>query len=94
MTWAAKETRRLVISSRQSGDNRIEVRVRDTGPGLQPDMHDKIFNAFFSTKENGMGLGLAISRSIIEAHGGLLRAVSEPGTGSTFSFDLPAAGKV
>lgn len=84
--------RNLVVSSRQADEDQLEVQVRDTGPGLDPSMVDKLFDTFFSTKENGMGLGLAISRSIIEAHGGQLWADSETGRGATFYFSLPVSG--
>ncbi|MDX1697738.1 MAG: ATP-binding protein, partial [Thiohalobacterales bacterium] len=82
-------TRMLTIASRQADSERIEVSVHDTGPGLDPATTGTMYDAFTSTKAGGMGLGLAISRSIIEAHGGRLMAVSEPGAGATFSFDLP-----
>ena len=82
-------TREVVVSSRQVEGDQLEVMVRDTGPGLGPDTVDRLFDTFFSTKEHGMGLGLAISRGIVEAHGGQLWADSEPGTGATFYFSLP-----
>ncbi len=66
--------------------------VQDTGIGLKLDEMDRLFEAFFTTKPQGMGMGLAISRSIIEAHGGRLWAGSNQGAGATFLFSLPAAG--
>jgi signal transduction histidine kinase len=92
MAATDSETRMLVVSSRLVEPDQVEVRVRDTGPGLDPDTIDRLFDAFYTTKDSGMGLGLAISRSIIEAHGGHLWAVSEPDKGSTFCFNLPTAG--
>jgi signal transduction histidine kinase len=59
--------------------------------GLPPEQADQIFNAFFSTKAQGTGMGLSISRSIIESHGGRLWATSNSGRGATFNFTLPAA---
>ena len=91
MAGTANTSRRLVVSSRRAAPDLVEVRVHDTGPGLDPDSIDKVFDAFHSTKANGMGLGLAISRSIIEAHGGRLWAVPAPGTGATFCFNVPAS---
>ena len=69
--------------------NLIEVTVHDNGPGLDDSLIDTIFNAFFTTRTEGMGLGLAISRSIIEAHGGQLHAARHPGSGTTLFFTLP-----
>jgi signal transduction histidine kinase len=67
----------------------VIVTVRDTGPGLGPDDPDRVFERFYTTKPNGMGVGLAISRSVVEAHGGRLWAANEPGGGAVFSFHLP-----
>jgi PAS domain S-box-containing protein len=65
------------------------VAVRDSGPGLQPDSQNQLFNAFYTTKTKGLGMGLAVSRSIIEAHGGQLGAFPNDGPGATFQFTLP-----
>ena len=65
------------------------VAVQDSGVGLDPQDMDRIFDTFFTTKSSGMGMGLAISRSIIEAHGGRLWAAVNPGPGATFHFTLP-----
>ena len=66
----------------------VEVRVRDTGIGVLPDTADRIFDAFFTSKPNGLGMGLSISRSIVEAHGGKLSAVANGDRGMTFAFSL------
>ena len=66
------------------------ISVRDSGVGLRGVELRRLFDAFYTTKAHGMGMGLAISRSIIEAHGGRLWVEEEPGPGATFSFTLPA----
>ena len=63
--------------------------VRDSGPGLHPDSLNQLFNAFYTTKPKGLGMGLAVSRSLIEAHGGKLEAFPNDGPGATFQFTLP-----
>lgn len=67
------------------------IRVRDRGVGLSSAQRDRLFEAFYTTKANGMGMGLAISRSIIEAHGGRMWAEPNTGPGATFAFTLPSA---
>jgi signal transduction histidine kinase len=80
----------LRIESRVNGDGFILVSVKDSGTGLSPDKMEKIFNTFYTTKSEGLGLGLSISRSIIESHGGRLWAEpNETGSGATFQFTLP-----
>src|SRR5882724_4131328 len=79
----------LTIKS-EIGDGQLLISVSDTGVGLPPEQADQIFRAFFTTKDNGTGMGLPISRSIIEAHGGRLWATCAPGRGATFQFTLPA----
>jgi PAS domain S-box-containing protein len=89
---AMKETTgggELIIKS-EPGDGQVLISVSDTGVGLSPEQTDQIFNAFFTTKDNGTGMGLPISRSIIESHGGRLWATGVPGSGATFQFTLPA----
>jgi PAS domain S-box-containing protein len=78
----------LTIKS-EPGDGHILVSVSDTGVGLPPGKADELFNAFFTTKPDGTGMGLAISRSIVESHGGRLWAAANPGRGATFHFTLP-----
>jgi PAS domain S-box-containing protein len=85
--------RELLISSTKNDLQDLLVAVRDSGPGLDPNSLDHLFTAFFTTKPNGMGMGLAISRSIIEAHGGRLWATPNNGQGATFQFTLPIGDK-
>lgn len=80
----------LTIKSQRTDDNRLLVSISDTGIGLPAEKADQIFNAFFTTKPQGTGMGLAITRSIIESHGGRLWATPNSGRGVTFSFTLPA----
>jgi PAS domain S-box-containing protein len=82
----------LRIRIRNSEGGHVLTEFIDNGPGLPNDCADKIFDAFVSTKENGMGIGLAISRSIVEAHDGELWAVNNPGFGATFSLLLKGSG--
>jgi PAS domain S-box-containing protein len=79
----------LTITS-GAGNGHLVISVSDTGVGLDPDHVDKIFSAFFTTKDHGTGMGLPISRSIIESHGGRLWAGAHAGRGATFQFSLPA----
>jgi signal transduction histidine kinase len=72
----------------------VLISVSDTGVGLPPQQADKIFNAFFTTKTHGMGMGLRISRSIVESHNGLLWAADNPPRGARFCFALPISGEV
>ena len=85
----AKKERHLSIDSRLTLNNGIQVRVKDNGPGIDKDQQQKILMPFYTTKADGMGMGLSISRSLIEAHEGTLHFNSEPGKGSTFYFTLP-----
>jgi hypothetical protein len=77
------------IRSRRHESNRVLVAVQDSGIGIEPGNLDKIFDAFYTTKPQGMGMGLAISRSIVESHGGELRAVPNDGPGMRFELALP-----
>jgi signal transduction histidine kinase len=69
----------------------VIVAVQDTGIGIEPDKANKLFDAFFTTKPDGMGMGLSICRSIIEAHGGRIWASANVGPGATLQFTLPQA---
>jgi two-component system sensor kinase FixL len=87
----AQSRRRLVtVSVRSLPDGQIEIAVADTGPGIGPDMRGHLWQPFATSKSEGMGLGLAICRSIIESHGGLIWVEETPGGGATFRFTLPA----
>ncbi len=83
-------TREMAIKSRRTEDEQLHVSVSDTGIGLPPEQADQIFNAFFTTKSHGTGMGLRISRSIIESHGGRLWSSGVSVRGATFQFTLPA----
>ena len=83
----------LTIRSELGPDEKLLISISDTGVGLPAETADQIFNAFFTTKPQGSGMGLAISRSIVESHGGRLWATSKGGRGATFHFTLPSAGK-
>jgi PAS domain S-box-containing protein len=80
----------LTIKSQRGDNGQLLISVSDTGVGLPPQQADKIFNAFFTTKPNGTGMGLRISQSIIESHGGRLWAADNSSRGATFQFTLPA----
>lgn len=81
--------RKLIISSHRNDTEEVEVRVRDCGEGIRPEILHRIFDPFFTTKPQGIGLGLAISRSIIEAHEGRLWASPGNASGSSFHFTIP-----
>jgi C4-dicarboxylate-specific signal transduction histidine kinase len=83
--------RRVVISTRSNKGDMAEVSVRDFGMGLPKDRPDKVFDHFFTTKQKGMGMGLAIVRSIVEAHGGTITAENPPDRGARMVVRLPAA---
>jgi two-component system sensor kinase FixL len=74
-----------------AGGGAVIVRIVDTGPGLAPDVANRLFQPFVTTKPQGMGVGLSICRSIVEGHGGTLVAEPNPGGGTVFSFTLPLA---
>ena len=83
--------RRIVIRSSQTEPDRVLVEIQDAGRGIEPQNLDRLFNAFFSTKPNGMGMGLSICRSIVQAHGGKIWASSNPDGGTTFRLTLLCA---
>jgi signal transduction histidine kinase len=84
-------TREMVIKSQRAENEQILVSVSDTGIGFPPQLAEQIFGPFFTTKLHGTGMGLRISRSIIESHGGRLWGVGSPGRGATFHAKLPAS---
>ena len=79
----------LILSARRD-DGRVVIDVIDTGRGMEPEVLERIFQAYYSTKKGGHGLGLAISKRIVEEHGGTIGAVSEVGKGTDFRVELPA----
>lgn len=83
--------RELAASNAKVADDMIEVTISDTGSGFHDDVKSNLFQTFFTTKETGMGVGLSISRSIVEAHGGRMWAETNESGGATFRFTLPAA---
>jgi two-component system sensor kinase FixL len=88
----AQSTRReLIVTNSKAANDMIEIEVSDTGTGFQDDVLPNLFQSFFTTKATGMGVGLSISRSIIEAHGGRMWAENNAAGGATFRFTLPAA---
>ena len=89
MSGMSEEPRELLISTAKS-DSEIVVSVRDSGPGLMPESVERLFDAFYTTKLGGLGMGLSISRSIIEAHGGRLWAIANEPRGAEFQFALTA----
>jgi two-component system sensor kinase FixL len=91
MEVANTERRSIVVGARLSGKDAIQISVADSGPGVTLDMTDAIFEPFITTKPLGMGMGLSISRAIIESHGGNLRMARGTGSGAIFIFNLPTA---
>jgi two-component system sensor kinase FixL len=85
--------RRLQVSARLNGGGTLEVGVTDSGPGVPADQLAQVFEAFYTTKASGMGMGLPISRTIIEAHGGKLWAENAAAGGAVFRFTLPVVQK-
>lgn len=90
VSTVSKGSRDLLVSTASNGSYGTLVTVRDTGSGLDPEKLERIFDAFYTTKREGMGMGLAVSRSIIEAHGGRLWATPNEPRGAVFQFTLPS----
>jgi PAS domain S-box-containing protein len=91
MEAANSEQRSIAVEARRKGNHAIEISVADSGPGIAAEVTDTIFEPFVTTKPLGMGMGLSISRSIVESHGGKLRVARSVRSGATFIFDLPTA---
>jgi C4-dicarboxylate-specific signal transduction histidine kinase len=91
MSVIRSDARRIIISAGRNGDGQVCVSVRDSGPGFPGGIVDQLFEPFFSTKAEGTGMGLAIARSIIEAHGGTLSGENCDDGGACFTVRLPEA---
>jgi signal transduction histidine kinase len=89
MAGVEDRPRKLVIRTEAENADRVRLAVRDAGVGLDPQSMDKLFDAFYTTKAGGMGIGLSISRSIVERHQGRLWAEANEGPGATFWFSIP-----
>jgi PAS domain S-box-containing protein len=86
--------RELLIRTERDDADRVRLSVKDAGVGFEPQAADRLFQAFYTTKDDGMGIGLSVSRSIIESHHGQLWATSNDGLGATFSFSIPCGPMV
>jgi two-component system sensor kinase FixL len=82
---------RTVVIEARHADGLVEIAVRDSGPGIAPDVAARVFDPFFTTKAHGMGMGLPVSRTIIEAHGGKLWMETGATQGTIFRFTVPVA---
>jgi signal transduction histidine kinase len=91
MSNVADRPRLLVIRTARDGEESVGVIVQDAGIGIDPHNVDRLFDAFYTTKSGGMGMGLSVSRSIVESHHGRLWALPNDGPGATFSFSIPRA---
>jgi two-component system sensor kinase FixL len=91
MSQNPPEHRRIILGTRVNKD-RIRVTIRDFGPGIDQGSLDRIFQPFFTTKGTGLGMGLAVSQTIVEAHGGHIWAENHPDGGATFFIELPISG--
>ncbi|MDR3420625.1 MAG: PAS domain S-box protein [Xanthobacteraceae bacterium] len=85
--------RELVVSTAAAPDDMVEISVADTGAGIAPEISAQLFQPFITTKQQGMGVGLSISRTIVEAHGGTIAPRPNPGGGTVFCFTLPVVSK-
>jgi len=83
------KNRCVIVSSRRQGSGEVEISVIDSGPGIRLDDLERVFDPFHTTKPSGMGMGLAICRSLVERHGGRLLAENVPAGGARFFFTLP-----
>jgi signal transduction histidine kinase len=89
MSGVDDRPRRLLMRTEADQDNYVRLAVQDVGIGFKPEAAERLFEAFYTTKSDGMGIGLSVSRSIIESHNGRLWAASNDGPGATFSFSIP-----
>jgi two-component system sensor kinase FixL len=88
---AAHKRRSIVVTALRAGKETVEIAVIDTGAGIPKGQSEQIFGSFFTTKATGMGMGLSISRTLVEAHGGRLWAENVEGGGATLRFTLPVS---
>jgi signal transduction histidine kinase len=93
MSESAEWNRRLTMRTAYDGKGNVEVAVEDSGPGIPPERLPRVFDSFFTTKTQGMGLGLSIVRSIVQAHGGRIWAENNSSGGACFRFTLPVSGR-
>ena len=93
MSEIGEPQRKLLITSAKDGAIGVLVTIRDSGVGLDKKSLHRLFEAFFTTKARGMGMGLAVSQTILQAHGGRLWATPNASQGATFQFTLPASGE-
>jgi two-component system, LuxR family, sensor kinase FixL len=87
------ERRELVVATALAPDDMVEISVTGTGSGISPEVNAQLFQPFITTKRHGIGVGLSISRTIVEAHGGSIAPRPNPQGGTVFSFTLPAVTK-
>jgi signal transduction histidine kinase len=93
MSGTGQDERELVVRSQKESGDQVLIAVEDSGAGIAPEAAEKIFDPFFTTKPHGIGVGLSISRSIVESHRGRLWAVPRPGGGTVFQFTLPVGAQ-
>lgn len=91
MLASEAKTKAVTLDARRTARHTVEISVADTGPGVPPEVLERLFDPFVTTKPTGMGLGLSICRSIMDAHGGQLRLMRQSESGAVFAFDLPIA---
>jgi signal transduction histidine kinase len=89
MSGSDEGTRQLLINTDKADEKEIRIVVQDSGPGMAPETIDRVFHPFYTTKSSGLGTGLSICRSIIEAHEGRLWATAAEPKGAVFAFTLP-----
>jgi signal transduction histidine kinase len=93
MSEIGETQRKLLVASSKDGSNGVLVRIQDSGTGLDRESLDHLFEAFYTTKTGGMGMGLSVSQTILQAHGGRLWATPNASQGATFQFTLPASNE-
>ena len=93
MRQTPPDRRKVEISTAGNGENEVRLSVRDHGTGIRSEVHERLFDQFFTTKEQGLGMGLAIVRSIVESHGGEIQAENVADGGARFYFTLPVTKK-